>query len=95
MQRYCLVLLDMQKGPVLPSPPNPGTHIPGYGYDQSKKSSTIGIGIRVYILFFFRNSWHVILWAFYCKNKLIEFLMSLKSLNFAVLLFYSFRSEET
>uniref|UniRef100_A0A7N2MFV1 Uncharacterized protein n=2 Tax=Quercus lobata TaxID=97700 RepID=A0A7N2MFV1_QUELO len=32
---------NMQKGPVLPSPPNPGTHIVGYGYDQSKKSSTI------------------------------------------------------
>ncbi|XP_050253081.1 uncharacterized protein LOC126699367 [Quercus robur] len=28
-------------GVVLPTPPNPGTHIVGYGYDQSKKSSTI------------------------------------------------------
>ena len=57
----------MQKGSVLPSPPNPGTHIPGYGYDQSKKSSTIGIGIRVYILFFF-----VILDTLFCELFIVK-----------------------
>ena len=53
---------------MLPSPPNPGTHIPGYGYDKSKKSSTIGIGIRVYILFFF----FVILDTLFCELFIVK-----------------------